>query len=135
MTENEIKNGSGADDVETSSGKAKRAFARIPLKRMVKFSFPGFEDFTKAFSDNISAGGMFIKTERTIELGSRIEFEIAINDEQATIKGSGEIVRIVSANEISRDDPHPGWGVKFDDISEENAKMLANILTEMTHRA
>jgi uncharacterized protein (TIGR02266 family) len=135
MVEEEKKKDESTASEAIPEGKAKRAFARIPLMRMVKFSFPGLEDFSKAFSDNISSGGMFIKTERSIMVGTKIEFEIAISEEQATIKGSGEIVRVVSSAEVTDDDPYPGWGVRFHDLNDDNSQMLSSILKEMTQRA
>ena len=60
-----------ADD-PNATGENRRRHERVPLTLLVQYRFNSFEDFLAEYSADISAGGMFIRTDDPREEGAMI---------------------------------------------------------------
>ena len=84
--------------------------------------FDSFDQFIQEYVTNISATGVFIKTDTPLPVGTQVDlrFTVIMNDIQ-TIMGSGEVVRV---------DAHPrGMGVAFRELSGESRKVIDCLLS------
>ena len=86
----------------------------------------GHQFFT-GFSENISAGGLFISTYQTQELGSRftITFTVPGVDHEFEAKC---VVRWVREYSETQPDMTPGMGVSFEGLSERDEQVLNAIV-------
>ena len=74
-------------------------------------SFGSDHNFYNGFVENISAGGIFVATHRTIPVGERFELNINLPDCEEPITVLGEVRWIREYSESS--DVPPGMGLKF----------------------
>ena len=99
----------------------RRKHPRIPIKLRVKYR--SAKDFFEDYSGNISAGGMFIRTREPVEYGTKVLLEFVLPEIPMTVRGLGEVVRVVREG-VSQEEPG-GMGIKFlkfDAGSEESIK-------------
>jgi len=78
---------------------------RIGYEQMNTF----FADYTK----NISRGGMFIKTPRPLEVGSRCQFSLSLPALSDPVALEGEVAWVLSAEEAGPRGEEPGMGIRF----------------------
>ena len=96
-----------------------RQFPRIPAQLAVRFH--GGDDLRAAYISSLSQGGVFIKTNHPLPIGTEIIMEIEIEGDLAPIRIKG---RVVWERLAGRDD---GMGVAF---SEPVPDRLRKLLTE-----
>jgi len=68
-----------------------------------------FDDYTK----NISRGGMFIKTPRPLEPGSRCQFSLSLPALAEPLLLEGEVAWILTPEEAERRSADAGMGIRF----------------------
>ena len=103
----------------------RRENPRIP--KILTLSFKSKAGFIKAFSENISTGGMFIKTTKPLVKGEPFILQLKLLDVSVTLKIDCE----VSWNRTETSDPvkQPlGMGIKFIEISPEDHHRLKKAL-------
>jgi uncharacterized protein (TIGR02266 family) len=86
----------------------------------VRVRFESIIDFVETQSVNISRSGMFVATNRQVELGSIMEFEFSLADGFALLKGAAEVIR-------SSTNP-PGVGVRFIQIDDATKQLIERIV-------
>lgn len=91
-----------------------RASASIP----VELRAPSFGDLAKDATSDLSAGGMFIRTERALEEGDVIDFRILTEREGGVIEGKARVARVTA----------DGVGVEFLELVEPNRSMLNTLV-------
>ena len=101
---------------------------RIPLERKVILKFHHFGGFFIEYSANISATGMFIRTESPKPPGSVFIFEIWLGEEYKLVHGLGEVVWNREHHES--DDRPAGMGVRFLKVDEESRGVIERIIAE-----
>jgi type IV pilus assembly protein PilZ len=86
---------------------------RVDYKRLNTF----FADYTK----NISKGGTFIRTSKPLEIGTEFVFVLSVPSHNTQLALKGEVVRVVTEQEATADNP-AGMGIrfKFDDDAERD---------------
>lgn len=111
---------------QTSDGT--QVFRRADLKRKVSLKFKEFRGFLAEYSKNISAGGMFIRTEEPQPPGSRFDFELTLDEDYTLIHGLGEVVWVRSRDEGP--ERPAGMGVRFLDLDEKSRDLIDRIVAE-----
>jgi len=102
---------------------SRRRFARIALTAQVKVTFEGVADRRRLLLDNLSQGGLFIRTKNPKPIGTKLNFEFSVRDGAGTIQGSG-IVRWIETDPSRA----PGMGIQFTMLNEEGKRELRTIL-------
>ncbi len=104
----------------------KRIKERIPLREEVKLFVKDMENFLTEYADNISQGGMFIKSSNPLPIGTQFDLELSIGSEDQKIKAIGEVVW---TKEFSSESDRPsGMGVRFIKIQAESKKMIRDLI-------
>jgi uncharacterized protein (TIGR02266 family) len=101
----------------------RRIHPRIPMHLSVKYS--SAKEFFVDYSNNISAGGIFIRTSEPAEFGTKVLIEFSLPEIPRKVKGLGEVVRVVRAGDSEKEPA--GMGIKFlkfDPGSEEHIRKL-----------
>ncbi len=112
-------------DSGDGSGADKRRFARTALSLLVQYRFNTFEDFLAEYSVNISAGGIFIRTDHPKEEGSIIYLQFSLKDGSRLIEGMGKVVRVNPPGVAGR---VAGMGIEFLNFDTESSALIEEIV-------
>lgn len=103
----------------------RRKFARIPLNLLIQVRFETFEQFIGQHAENISEGGMFLKSTDPKPKGAMIYLQFSLKDGTKLIEGLGKIVHV-----NPKGGPNPGMGVEFVSFDEESLELIRAIVDE-----
>jgi type IV pilus assembly protein PilZ len=82
-----------------------RQHGRAPIE--LKVDYKKLNSFFADYTKNISKGGTFIKTRKTLPIGTRFLFRLTVPGRSTPFELSGEVVHAMA----SGDDP--GMGIRF----------------------
>lgn len=105
---------------------------RMSLRRKVSLKFKEFQGFVNEYSENVSTGGMFIRTPSPQPEGTVFDFELALGDGHTLIHGIGEVVW--TREEDEGFDRPPGMGVRFLNLDPESRKLIDRMVQERLDR-
>ena len=78
---------------------------------------------------NISQTGVFIRTDNPLPIGTYVELNFSVIDEDIhVLEGVGKVMRVVSPDESD----HPGMGLVFLDLTPESQKVLEELVGKHT---
>lgn len=115
-----------ADDRATG-GSDRRLFRRVPFFRKVQYRFESIEDFRTQFANDLSLGGMFIRTDMPEAMGTVIFLEFDLQDGSKILSGYGKVVRV---NPTGVPDFDPGMGVEFLKFDDESLQRIRQLVSE-----
>jgi uncharacterized protein (TIGR02266 family) len=87
----------------------------------VRCRFPSIIDFVETQSVNVSREGMYLRCDAPPEVGSKIEFDVSLDDGFVLLKGSGIVVRVVTTGD-------KGLGMRFLDLDDKSRKLINRIV-------
>ena len=103
----------------------RRRFARIPLSTQVRVTVPGIEERRQLLLENLSEGGLFIRTPSPKPVGTVLDFEFSVRDGGEPIRGRGVVRWTETDPEGNR-----GMGIKFLDLDEAARKEILSLLAQ-----
>jgi uncharacterized protein (TIGR02266 family) len=106
--------------------KKRRTGDRVP--KVLSLGFKTKARFVDAFSDNLSADGIFVRTSNPLPKGEKFLLELSLPNESKPINIDCE----VRWSQTTADDPskrHPGMGVNFVNISKTDHQKLKTLLS------
>ncbi len=108
-------------------GEDRRRFPRAEHVFQVDYQTP--ESLFNEFAENISEGGLFIKTEKPLEVGTEItiEFLLPILEEPIRVKGRVEWHTDLPGVKHK----HSGMGVSFQELSDEDKEKINRVVREL----
>jgi uncharacterized protein (TIGR02266 family) len=110
--------------------KEKRKFTRVrPRGIMAHVRAP-----TSAFAcqvENLSAGGLFLRTEQQLPRGTGLQIEIVKPGGRKPIELSGLVAGVITPEEAATARFIPGLGVQFTGIDADEANRLEELLTAL----
>lgn len=105
---------------------------RIDLQRKVSLKFKEFQGFVTEFSENLSTGGMFIRTNSPQPPGSMFDFEFTLGEDTTLIHGLGEVVWVREEDEGF--DRPSGMGVRFLSLDPDSRQLIDQIVARRKER-
>ncbi len=101
----------------------KRSAPRAPIDLKVEYKKKNsfFADYTK----NISKGGTFIKTKKTLPIGTQFLFKLSVPDRPEPFQLLGEVVW------ARADGEDPGMGIRFVYSDERQRENFASVVERM----
>jgi uncharacterized protein (TIGR02266 family) len=106
----------------------RRATARYPARFAVRFR--SVDEFKREYATNISAGGVFIRTEAPPEMSSVIDVELELPGGNP-VQGKALVVHRVSAEEAARRNVEPGVGVQFVEADDRFRERIDRFVAEL----
>jgi len=100
----------------------RRKFVRIPIHKQIRLKFKDKEQFISNYVQDISLGGMYIKSNNPLPLGTIFNFEFEIGNDFPLISGSCMVVRNDKENDAA------GMGIKFLSLDPGSEKLIAILL-------
>ncbi len=104
-----------------------RSEERVP--KALSLIFRDREAFVRAFADNVSTGGLSIKTENPLPPGYQFKLKLQISGRKDPMHLNCEVVWSRKKEESTPQKPS-GMGVKFFNISEKELKYLKKYVAE-----
>ncbi len=105
----------------------RRSYERIDVEWSVDCETE--QTFLYASITNISEMGIFVATHEPLEVGTRLTLRFAMPGEQAPFILGGQVAW-VNVIKLLSDNPNPGMGVRFVDLSSENReRIIASVRT------
>ncbi len=112
---------------EQSPLSERRSYERIDVEWSVDCETE--ETFLYASITNISEMGIFVATHEPLEVGTRLTLRFGMPGEQAPFILSGQVAWVNPIRLLS-DNPNPGMGVRFIELSSENReRIIASVRT------
>lgn len=116
-----------------TSDQDRRRHERVPIELKVEYKRLNtfFADFTK----NISKGGTFIKTPKSLDVGTEFIFSLTVPTLAEPIRLLGRVMWVVKEGDPPRDgepEPHePGMGIRFIYSSDDQRQAVHAIVEKM----
>jgi type IV pilus assembly protein PilZ len=107
--------------IETVSEYSHRKGKRIT--KTLTLRFKDRHSFIKAYSDNISTGGLFIRTETPLKKGDMFHLKLKLPEMPQPMEITSVVVWTRKQVEDSANRPS-GMGIKFSEISEKDRKTI-----------
>lgn len=113
--------------------KAVRRFIPLPKRRYLRyganlrFAYTAAGQAGQAFSRDLSLNGAFLKTDRILALGTRIELRFHLPGAWQEICCRGSVVR-VSSGSGPAGAPLTGFAVEFDEMADEDSERLETFI-------
>ncbi len=114
---------------EAVEGQLRRRTPRVP--KVLTLSFRNRAGLIQAFSENLNAAGMFIKTASPLPAGERFFLNLQLPDHQTPIRVGCEVVWQRPASDAAAGQPE-GMGVKFLQITSADREHIRRVLAEAT---
>lgn len=90
----------------------------------VNHEFGSLQDFIAEYVCNISASGVFIRTQEPLPVGTKVDLHFTvIADELETVEGKGVVVRTVPPGGPNP----PGMGVSFESLTPQSQRVVARL--------
>ena len=105
----------------------KRVKARVPLREKVQLKVQDMADFITEYADNISIGGMFIRTSKPFPTGTRFDLDLTIGSDGKKITGIGEVVWTKEFTSKA-DDRNSGMGIKFVELYGNSKAIIKELV-------
>lgn len=110
----------------------RRAEPRV--EKSLSLVYKDREAFFRAYTGNVSSGGLYIKTENPLSAGDQIFLKLQLPGVSEALHIKCEVVWARSQEE-SRSDKPPGMGVKFIQISKKDHQLLRQYLSSIDSEA
>ncbi|HJN75741.1 MAG TPA: TIGR02266 family protein [Myxococcota bacterium] len=104
----------------------RRTLRRLPIRVLIEYEL--LEDFLHDYTANISVGGMFIQTDKPLDIGTRFRLRFQVPGRKRPIETYAEVrwsIPSETAGPMS-----PGMGVQFDALSPGDARCVREMIGE-----
>ncbi|HUF79127.1 MAG TPA: TIGR02266 family protein, partial [Thermoanaerobaculia bacterium] len=101
---------------------------RVDLRRRVSLKFKDFRGFVNEYLENLSPGGMFIRTTAPPPVGTVFDFELTLEDYSRLVHGLGEVAWVREKDE--QFDRPAGMGVRFLRLEPESRELIDRVLAQ-----
>ena len=101
-------------------GQNNRRHKRVPLNLLVQVRIDNFSTFMSEHAVNISAGGMYLHSDRPRPLNSMIYFQFALTEGTSIIEGLGRVVRT----------DKQGMGIEFVGLDDRSKALIDHIIQQ-----
>lgn len=100
---------------------------RYAKRVAINGEFGAIDQSIGEYVSDISRTGVFIRTEKPLPVGTYVELNFSvIDDDIYVLEGVGKVMRVVSAQESDS----PGMGLVFLDLTPESQKVLNELVAK-----
>ena len=104
-----------------------RQYQRAPLRLQLNYRHATGGNFLLENSTNISDGGIFIETKHPLPPGAHLVIRFQPPGGENDIELSGEVMWVNSYEE-GGENPNPGMGIRFENLSASDKATIASIV-------
>lgn len=103
--------------------------AGFRLKARLKVKFKNADSFINEYTNNISKGGLFIRTSKPCQLRDKVEIILVMPDTLEEISALGEVIHVVLTGEASEHTP-AGMGIQILEITKESQGRIEKFIAD-----
>lgn len=115
--------------MERKNYQEKRLYPRRPIRTQVVMENGDSEGVLYFFTTDISAGGLFLESEKAIEMGTQVFLRFSLLPHSKPIQATGEVVRVM------RDETQPGSkvgiGIRFVYVHPLDRELIQEFISQM----
>ncbi|MEE2829535.1 MAG: TIGR02266 family protein [Myxococcota bacterium] len=104
-----------------------RRHQRAPLRMQLNYRDATGGNFLIEHATNISRGGIFIETEHPLPIGAQLAIQFQAEGSEEPIQVEGEVMW-VNAWKEGGENPNPGMGIRFTNLSDSDRATIASIV-------
>jgi len=112
-------------------GSNKRIHPRSALTLLVQYHFESLDEVVCEYAEDVSLGGMFIKTATPPAKGSVIFLQFSLSDGSKLVEGLAKVAWCLSPAEAEASDRVAGMGVQFIHFDEESKAVVEEIVQRL----
>ena|SRR3989338_9319581 len=101
---------------------------KVPLRRMERKKSTE-EAFQTFYSENISEGGVFLRTEKPLKVGTMLDLHFSLPNSPRMIYAKGKVIWTVESRQPDPEKPM-GMGVQFIEIVDEFRGIIRDYVVE-----
>lgn len=102
----------------------------LRIQTRVKVEFKTFDQFYQEYTNNLSKGGIFIKTDKALAPQTVIEINLILPGLDQPLALVGEVVHVIDPETAKARGWDPGIGVHFIDFEEGGQQLLEEYIAE-----
>ena len=100
-----------------------REHSRAPIE--LKVDYKKLNSFFADYTKNISKGGTFIKTKRSLPIGTRFLFRLTVPGREAPFELNGEVVHASPSGD------EPGMGIRFVWVADTDRTAFEGVVEKL----
>ncbi|MFH1729311.1 MAG: PilZ domain-containing protein [Pseudomonadota bacterium] len=100
--------------------------------KTIDVKFFDIKEFLVEYSDNISKGGIYVKTQKPLEIKTKVNINIYLPEREDPIAFEGIVVNAMTPENAKKAKKSPGMGIKFDPFDEEKEALFFSYLQKLT---
>ena len=104
------------------------------IKARLKVRFKNANAFISEYTQNISKGGLFVRTKKPCASGSMVEVVLVVPDTEQEVTAVGEVCHVVDAEAATEAQP-AGMGLELKEISPEAKAMIEAYISDKLKEA
>jgi type IV pilus assembly protein PilZ len=114
--------------------KGRQRFPRIPITVRVTYDYEG--SYLFGLAENVSRGGIFIRTDHPLPIGSKISVQFSIPTAPQIIHADGRVIWVTERSTPDIKDQMGGMGIEFLKLGspEQEELLKAHIEKEQARR-
>jgi uncharacterized protein (TIGR02266 family) len=93
----------------------------------IRLRYTDVHAFIDRYARNISRGGMFVQSRSPQDVGTQLDFELALKDGTVLLRGSGKVIWTREYDPAHPRQAH-GMGVRFTELDKASQKLLDRII-------
>jgi type IV pilus assembly protein PilZ len=93
---------------------------------LVQYKLDTFDQFIAEYATNLSAGGIFIRTDDPREVGTMLYLQFFLKDGKKLIEGLGRVVHSIPPG---TGDKVAGMGIEFVSLDEESQRLIDSVIS------
>jgi len=98
----------------------------MPEKFTIQYKSVG--ELQHEYSGNISKNGLFVKTDRRVELFEFIELVLELPGGEVTVQLSGEVVHVRDHAQAEQSGLDEGFGIQINDLNDDKRKVIEDFI-------
>lgn len=103
----------------------RRRHPRARLNILVQHRLENFDAFKEAYAADLSEGGMFMRSTDPKPVGSKIYFQVMLQNGPRLLEGLAEVVRVVAPRPP---DVEGGMGLQFINLDEASREVIRDFV-------
>lgn len=104
----------------------RRTSPRVDVALHLHLVFSDLDELVESYSKNLSEGGIFVKTDNPLPVGSVVKLQISLVHQSLTyLEAKGEVVHVIDK---PRKGQEKGMGIRFVKMCEESRKFLKDFV-------
>ncbi|MCH7644750.1 MAG: TIGR02266 family protein [Myxococcales bacterium] len=107
----------------------RRASPRADI--VVRVNYQNVDSLFSEFARNINDGGIFVETETPQPVGTNVELEFKLPGADQPIEVVGNVVRSISAADLTDSDATPGMGIEFENLGSDVRQQINEIVKKL----